>query len=70
MRTVAIELRITSLNKQRSHTQRLVNCILESSTSTYNHLTNGCVTSTTAGLWVCLCSSYNTNTLGLGFKEI
>lgn len=29
MKTAAIELRVTSLNRQRSHTQRLINLLLD-----------------------------------------
>ena len=32
LKTVAIELRMTALNRQRSHTQRLLNLLLEGST--------------------------------------
>ncbi|KAF6030553.1 NUP205 [Bugula neritina] len=33
MKTLAIELRLTSINKQRSHTQSLINCLLDYNTT-------------------------------------
>ena len=37
MKSLAIELRVTSLNQQRSHTQRLIGCLLDSTNSTFSH---------------------------------
>lgn len=42
MKTAAIELRVTSLNRQRSHTQRLVNLLLDDHPVT-QHTGSGCV---------------------------
>lgn len=48
MKTAAIELRVTSLNRQRSHTQRLVSLLLDDQPHTQH---TGILLSMTPGLY-------------------
>ncbi|XP_067951509.1 nuclear pore complex protein Nup205-like [Watersipora subatra] len=41
MKSLAIELRVTSLNQQRSHTQRLISCLLDSGNSVFSRSIGG-----------------------------
>ena len=61
MKTASIELRVTSLNRQRSHTQRLLHLLLDDMpVKPYSgeHLHVGiCVAVLLAGLCECKCKS-------------